>query len=261
MTVQAPHQSEYAGRLRRAGILVGDACVLLAACGLLVGFVIFPARPVRVLPDFGSMEVATKKAAFLAFLSPVIAEVNDGFRLDRERLQTLAASVGRGDAPSWLERRWLRQTAERLEVPLDELPLEDAIALLERRAGTVPESIVLMQAAMESGWGTSRFAVEGNNLFGQRCYSPGCGIPPEGRPNARFGLAQFDSVEDSVESYVLNLNTHASYHDFRLKRQELLESGEPVTGLALVDELANYSERGEEYVDELRGLILQNGLE
>lgn len=242
-------------------VVLGDAFVLAAALGFLVGFVFLPEEPVPPLPAFARMDVDLKKQTFFAYLSPVIARVNESFRTDRERLEDLAATVDRGEQLSWFERRWLRQAAERYELSLEEQPLDETLATLVRRAGVVPESIVLAQAAKESGWGTSRFAREGNNLFGQRCYGNDCGISPQGRPNARFGLAQFNSVEDSIESYVLNVNTHPSYEAFREQREALRESGDPVTGLALVDQLVNYSERRDEYVEELRALIRQNGLE
>jgi Bax protein len=136
------------------------------------------------------------------------------------------------------------------------------LTILDRRIGIVPESLVLVQAAKESGWGTSRFAREGNNLFGQRCYSPGCGLVPRNRASdAEFWVAEFDSVHESITSYVMNLKTHAQYRDFRIRRQQLREAAQPLTGLALADGLLGYSELGQSYVDEIRDLLRYNELE
>ena len=121
---------------------------------------------------------------------------------------------------------------------------------------------MLIQAAKESGWGTSRFAVFGNNLFGQRCYSEACGIEPAGvGPNADFNIATFGSVDDAIASYVRNLNTHPQYDGFRRLRQQLRREGKELNGLVLADGLLDYSERGEAYVDEIKAMIAQNALE
>jgi Bax protein len=220
------------------------------------------AGSVPTAPDFSDMAVAAKKREFFAYLSPMIAEVNFEMAADRDRVHKLREKLKHGESIGWFGRRWLDRLASRLEVPIDEMELGDALELLERRAGVVPESIVLVQAALESGWGTSRFAIEANNYFGQRCYSPECGMAPEDRPSgARFGLARFSSVAASVESYIMNLNTHPSYQRFRELREQRRESGEPITGLSLVEGLANYSERGKEYVAEIAAMIRNNDLE
>ena len=206
------------------------------------------------------MPVDQKKREFFAFLSPLVAEVNFGLAADRERIQEIRAKHDRGEKPGWFERRWLERLAGRLEVPIDSMDFGDALAMLERRTGVVPEAIVLAQAAIESGWGTSRFALEANNYFGQRCYEPACGVSPAAADDD-FGLARFPSVGDSVESYIRNLNTHPGYREFREQRLALRESGMPVTGLALIAGLTNYSERGVEYVSDIATIIRDNGLE
>jgi Bax protein len=212
-------------------------------------------------PDFASMPIETKKREFFAYLSPIISEINFGLAADRRRVQELTAAYQRDEPIGWVDRRWLGRLAERLDVDTGELTLGEALVLLERRAGIVPESIVLVQAAVESGWGTSRFALEGNNYFGQRCYRANCGMAPQGRQGARFGLARFSSPAASVESYILNLNTHESYRSFRELRHRRRVAGDPITGLSLVDGLRNYSERGPEYVAEIASMIRDNDLE
>ena len=203
-----------------------------------------------------------KKREFFAYLSPMIAEVNFGLAEDRDRVRKIREAYERGVQPTWAQRRWLARLAGELDLDFDSLDLEVGLAALERRAGVVPESIVLVQAALESGWGTSRFALEGNNYFGQRCYRDDCGMEAGEAPDgSQFGLAKFDSAEASVQSYIRNLNTHPSYRQFRALRLERRNSGQPITGLSLVDGLINYSERGSDYVSEVAAMIRANDLE
>jgi Bax protein len=213
-------------------------------------------------PDFEAMSVDEKKLQFFAWLSPMISEVNFRLAAERDRVSELRAANARGERLDWADRRWLRRLATRLEVDFGSVGLAEALETLYRRAGIVPESIVLVQAAVESGWGTSRFAIEGNNYFGQRCYRAACGIVPEDIPeDERFGLARFASAAASVESYIMNLNTHPGYTEFRDLRNKLRNNDQPITGLALVKGLSNYSELGDDYVDQIESMIRSNGLE
>lgn len=239
-----------------------EIALLVACVACLGGFLLVDDdRHYAPPPDFGSMPIETKKRQFFAYLSPMISEVNFGLAADFDRVRELRAAHEAGEGLSWFDQRWLNRLALRLEIDMGELTLDEAFVLLERRAGIVPESIVLVQAAVESGWGTSRFALEGNNFFGQRCYSANCGMAPQERSGARFGLARFASVAASVESYILNLNTHDSYRGFRELRQQRRRADEPLTGLALVEGLRNYSERGSEYVAQIASMIRDNNLE
>lgn len=240
----------------------GDLLVIAASAAFLTGFMLIDGgEHFAPPPDFSEMPVEGKKRQFFAYLSPMISAVNFELAADRDRVRELMAQHEAGERIGWLDRRWLGRLASRFKVPIDELELDEALATLERRAGVVPESLVLVQAAVESGWGTSRFAQEGNNYFGQRCYRPNCGMVPAGRPDGSFGLTRFASVAASVESYILNLNTHPEYVEFRDLRKERREAGRPVTGLALVGELDGYSERGEAYVEEIADMIRANDLE
>ena len=240
-----------------------EVLLLLVCLGFLFAFSRLEVAPrYPAPPDFGQMTVEEKKRQFFAYLSPIITELNFQLAADRDRVRALRTARQRGDRLSWSDRRWLGRLAIELEVPLEEIGLDEGLEIMERRAGIVPESIVLVQAAVESGWGTSRFAREANNFFGQRCYRPNCGITPLERPaGSRFGLAEFASVEESIESYIMNLNTHESYGEFREMRLRRRNSGEPITGLSLVRGLENYSERGDDYVEDIASMIRANGLE
>ncbi len=138
----------------------------------------------------------------------------------------------------------------------DELSLEKQVQELDIKINTIPASLVLAQAANESAWGTSRFAQEGNNYFGQWCFSEGCGIVPNSRDGgASHEVADFDSPYDSVKSYIKNLNRHPTYEPLRDLRQQAIDNNQAVTGIVLAQGLIGYSERGEEYVKEIQQMI------
>lgn len=126
----------------------------------------------------------------------------------------------------------------------------------------IPRSLALAQAAKESAWGTSRFAREGNNYFGQRCYSKGCGLVPDARQtNAKFEVRAFPSVQDSVQSYMNNINGHPEYAELRAYRTIQRQAGKPVSGIRAAESISQYSERRGAYVDEIQSLIHFNQLE
>jgi Bax protein len=236
---------------------------LVLCCALWFAALLFSlARLAPPLPDFGSLETQARKSAFFEYLRPIVRKVNDRTRDDKAYVDKLMAQLESGNEPSWFERSRIASLAEKYEVETADLEYAEVLATLERRIGVIPEPLVLIQAAKESGWGTSRFAVEGNNLFGQRCYERGCGIAPLGRAeNTRFGVARFDTVEASIESYTRNLNTHPKYQGFRELRQQLRKLDRPLKALDLAQGLLGYSERGQVYVEEIKSMIRQNDLE
>lgn len=213
------------------------------------------------LPDFAAMEedVPAMKAAFYAYLTPMVIHHNNAIREKRERLEEVQQKIAQGSSLSGTDRRWLARLAEQYELESDEDTTPQALLKsLLRRVDTVPLELALVQAAKESGWGRSRFAVEANNLFGQWCYVEGCGIVPSNRPaDATHEVEVFSSVSEAMRRYMNNLNTHESYSDFRRLRQQRRESGKPLTGMALVDGLTLYSERREAYVEDIRGMMQQ----
>jgi len=240
----------------------------LVAVGIVVGLgavlgVLFSQAPQR-LPDFSTIsDIPERKQAFFEFLAPMVDAENERVLAQRARLLDLAERIRAGDRLGWLDRRWLGSLAEEYEVAwnpdLDESERLEALELLERRVDAVPVPLALVQAATESGWGRSRFATEGNNLFGHWCYEPGCGLVP-GRRNADAAheVAAFDSVSHSVSRYLHNLNTHAAYAPLRAIRARLRRQGESLTAMALADGLLLYSERREDYVEEIKTVIRIN---
>ncbi len=241
----------------------GALAILLCVAALFAVLSYSPQPRDDRLPDFRPLETQARKAEFFAFLDPIVADVTADVSEERSFILETADRLETRSRLSWQTLRKLGRIARYYEVETEDADLKtEVLPALQRRVDIVPRSLVFVQAAKESGWGTSRFAREGNNLFGQRCYSAGCGIAPAGlQPGSRFGVARFDSVGASVASYVRNLNTHPQYEEFRRLRQSLRESDAALTGTALADSLISYSERGEAYVAEIKSLIRQNSLE
>lgn len=234
--------------------------VAVAAAVLVVVLGVLWATAPRSLPDFDAIDqVDQRKQAFFEFLAPIVAEENRRVLEARERLLRIVDEVEEGGSPGWLDRRWLAGLSARYEVEWDPRRPAENLDILARRVDAVPISLALVQAATESGWGRSRFAVEANNLFGHWCYRRGCGIVPNRRnAGAAHEVAAFDSVRQSVRRYLANLNTHDAYRPLREIRARLRESDEPVTAIALADGLTRYSERRDEYVDEIKTVIRVN---
>lgn len=219
----------------------------------------------EVLPNFSAMPVAEKKQQFFDLLLPVITQENG--RLEGERQQWLAyqQQLTQGQAlSSWRLRQLSRARDKYLPEAVSGRVWSDKQTLDEllHRVDSIPASLILVQAAKESGWGTSRFARLGNNLFGQQCFTEGCGFVPKRREPGRYHeVARYHSVRDAVRAYMFNLNTHRRYERFRTLRQQQRDSGLALSGSALAEGLAAYSERGERYVSEIVAMIRHNQLE
>ena len=150
----------------------------------------------------------------------------------------------------------LRHLARRYRVSGDPVKDPRARDALLRRVDVIPVSLVLAQAANESAWGTSRFAREGNNLFGIWTWDESKGIVPKKRaPGHRHLVRRFDSIQESVRYYLHNLNSHPAYTQLRILRAHAREQGRPLRGSELAAGLTRYSARGEEYVRLIRQLI------
>lgn len=210
------------------------------------------------LPAFDQPEVADMKAAFFDFLRPIAQYHNERIAGERKWLLHVAGN----ESPGWLERRRLERLAVRYGIDPEKMPRDEMLAILTRRVDIVPESLILIQAAKESGWGRSRLAREGNTLFGERCFDDGCGIVPDARrEGASHEVRSFVTVNAAVGSYVHNLNTHPGYVEFRRARQKLRKNDADLSGIVLAEHLVRYSERGDAYVEEIVSMIVQNGLE
>lgn len=215
------------------------------------------------LPDFRSYDNSeARKAAFFDFLRPIIQAENRGIRQIRERLKEIAATLRKEGEIEEADQKWLRNLALRYRIDMHRHDTRGAVVkILLRRVDVIPESLILVQAAKESAWGTSRFAHEGNNLFGQWCFTKGCGMVPTQRTSGKtHEVETFQSVRAAVASYMRNLNSHPAYAELRAIRHQRRQAGQPLTGYALAGGLIRYSEQGEKYVREVRTMIERNEL-
>ena len=191
-----------------------------------------------------------KKETFIKIVLPLIVAENERILEDREKLIILSEKKFTTD----LEKQWIRQKL--LEYKVKKGNLKELLV----RMDIIPTSIALAQAAKESGWGTSRFALEGNAIFGQWTWS-GQGIAPLDREsNKNHKILKFPILRASVKAYQNNLNTHKSYSKFRQKRSNLRDKNKKIKGLELTETLNNYAQTGSEYTKILNQIIKQNRL-
>lgn len=221
-----------------------------------------PVNPITVFPDFASInDVVVKKRQFFDYLEDYIVAENASIAAIRDELEPYVVIANSGVAFSNREREWVLQLAEAYRVDTSVLGDREIVNQLWLSVDQIPVSMALAQAANESAWGTSRFALEGNNIFGEWCYEAGCGIVPRRRPSgASHEVQRFESIEESISSYFLNINTHPSYRYLRELRAEMRANGRILDPMALAMGLGRYSQRGDNYVDEVQNIILQNGL-
>lgn len=210
------------------------------------------------VPDFAEIyDVNERKREFFAYLLPAIEETNQRILAQREMLATLHDKYRAGETLSREERDWISRLADYYRVDADSM--QQRFQVLARRVDIVPETVVLIQAANESGWGTSRFAREGLNFFGQWCWTEGCGIVPAARPDGQvYEVRRFESMEASVVAFVRNLNTHFAYQELRAMRLEERQMDDRVSSDTITAGLMSYSERGQDYIDELNQMIRIN---
>ena len=211
-------------------------------------------KPVALtlLPQEIKMIESTKKRKefFIQIVLPLILKENNNIRLDRKRLFTIINKSNN----TKLEIKWLEKKFKQYGINSNDL------SILKIRMDEVPVSLALAQAAKETGWGTSRFAQEGNALFGQWTWS-GEGLKPkDSDKNEGHKVMKFNVLQASVRAYQRNLNTHSSYKNFRKARAELRDEGKELDSLVLAKYLNNYAETGEKYVEVLQKIIEQNNL-
>lgn len=206
----------------------------------------------------GAISPDERKDLFLKTMLPLVLLENERIERDRTRLQRLHALREAGYSLSPRDQVWLSRLAEQYGLAATEVDTK----LLLRRVDIVPVSLTLAQAAEESGWGTSRFAQQGNALFGQLTWSAQHnGIVPRNRqPGEQHRFRSFDDLTGSVRSYMHNLNTHRAYGEFRRQRASLRTKGVAIDGYRLAAHIERYSERGADYIADLRRLIRSNAL-
>ncbi len=246
--VLAPSVTHLKSYFKQLGYAWGSGNVTVPRVSLMA----FPADMSRV------REVNEKKRLFFQSMLPLVLMENEHVLSDRSRMADLFASIDRGTELSPKDASWLDGLVR--DYRLSGSPVSNRDELL-MRVNAVPLSLALAMAANESGWGTSRFAEEGNNLFGQWTYASGTGLIPRNRPaGTHHEVAVFPDLASSVRSYVKNLNTHSAYAEFRQARAALPSLSSPDAGPTLARSLTRYSERGTAYTEDLVRLIHANGL-
>ncbi len=194
--------------------------------------------------------VKKRKEFFIQIILPLILEENKKINLDRKRLFSIINKSNNSSS----EKKWLDRKYKQYGIPSKDL------SELKIRMDIIPVSLAIAQAAKETGWGTSRFAQQGNALFGQWTWS-GEGLKPkEAEKNEGHKVMKFNILQASVRAYQRNINTHSSYQDFRLARAKLRDSDEPLDSMILSSYLDKYAETGNQYVKVLQKIILQNNL-
>ena len=192
----------------------------------------------------------TKKDTFIKIVMPLILDENKKILENRKKLfKILGKSTN-----SMGEKRWLKRRFKEYGIKKGD------ITELKVRMDIIPASIAIAQAAKESGWGTSRFALEGNAMFGQWTWSKNGIEPTEKSGNQDHKILRFSMLRSSVKAYKNNLNTHRGYREFREKRAELRKNNKKISGLKLVNYLHNYAATGKNYTKILKMIINQNGL-
>ncbi|HTJ77733.1 MAG TPA: glucosaminidase domain-containing protein [Rariglobus sp.] len=213
------------------------------------------------LPDFRAItDTNERKAEFIACLVPMIEKANREIILSRERLLAIDRAMASGMTAGPVQWNFVRDMAKGYEMP-DPVAADRAVlAQVLQRVDAVPVSLVVAQAAIESGWGTSRFSRHGNNLFGMRTYGGESGMIPRGRAQGEsFKVAVFPGACEAIRAYIHNLNTDERYRDMRVLRERMRKEG-TVTGDRLADGLLHYSERGADYVGDVKAIISSNEL-
>lgn len=211
------------------------------------------------VPDFSAiLDVQKKKQTFFDFLRPMVQQQNSLIAQQREFIVKVQDALNNKLTINQADVLRLNQLAKRYGIKGD-LTDSNSINQLLARVDVIPDALVLVQAANETGWGSSRFAKEGLNFFGQWCFTKGCGLVPQSRTDGmQHEVAKFSSVEASVAAYLLNLNTNPAYRNLREIRTAIRAEGHNATAQELAQGLKHYSERKQAYVDDLLQMFEHN---
>ncbi len=207
-------------------------------------------------------DIDMKKELFISSLLPPILKVNEYIEYERSKLLEIISALEVSGKLTNSDLYWLTRKLARYRMDaLTEDNLLTSIDELERRMNIIPPSLALTQAAIETGWGTSRFAQQANALYGQWTWDDNTGmIPLEREAGATHSIKRFNNLISAVEGYALNLNTHPAYEDFRTERSKFATSTDIVINDDMLFTLLYYSERGFEYIDNLNSIMRANSL-
>lgn len=203
--------------------------------------------------------IETKKSLFIRLMLPIIIEEQKRLRQQRVITQLLLTDKQSFSRPEIIT--WFKQTTEEYKINPD-LSFEEKKIELLKRLDELPLTLILAQAAIESAWGTSRFAIEGNSLFGQWTFNPNNGITPKSRSKgATHKVKMFDSLQGSVRSYLENINKNNAYKELRETRATMRKNNENLNANKLAEGLIRYSQKGTEYVRIVKKLLRTEAFE
>ena len=209
----------------------------------------------KKLKKVNNLTIKEKKLQFISVFLPIIQEINQDI-LEKRRKIFLVEKKLKANNLNVLDADFLKRTFKEYKVKNND------INVLKERVDIVPISLTLAQAAIESGWGTSRFAKEGNAFFGQKVVgSSANGIYPAENNNPLIKVRKFNNLSDSVEAYIKNLNTHRAYKKFRKSRKAQRSIKKHLDGIVLAKTLESYSELGDKYITKVQKIIKINSLD
>lgn len=202
--------------------------------------------PVTATPDFNAItNIQARKDAFVGYLLPYIQNVQAGILQQRAFVLSAQKTVNAGQSLSSDQLETLQAIANQYRVSYDAENLKTTLNALVVNVNTIPTSMILGKAALESGWGTSRFVKLANNYFGMQCFTQGCGIVPnQRRQGSSVEVRKFATTEQSVQAYFNLMNSGGSFEAFRAERAKLAKQGKPLDSRVLIKTLGNYSELG-----------------
>ena len=215
------------------------------------------------LPGFDRIEnINERKQAFFNFLRPLVVQENVRIARNRQRIISYFENLEIETIFSINDSTWILEEAAYYKLKGFEISSRLDWKELIAKCDSLPSALVLAQAANESFWGTSRFAIEANNLFGEWCFTKGCGLVPKKRPEgASYEVRKFDSINSSIAAYMRNINSNIAYKKLRTIRSQMRENQMPFSSIALSTGLEKYSIRRNEYVKDIQSIIKSNHLE
>ena len=202
-----------------------------------------------------------KKNIFISILLPIALRGNELVLEEREFIKDAISSNDLSQIEYFSKRYKIKDYKKINFAKLSVKQVEEIKSKLLIKVNKIPISMILAQAIIESGWGSSRFAKEGNALFGEWTWQKGVGIKPQEKLDANYAVKNFSNISASLNSYILNLNRHEAYNEMRNYRNKKYRNGDPITGYEAANFLSGYAEIGYQYVTKVKDMIKFNKLE
>ena len=210
--------------------------------------------------NINEYKIFEKKKVFLSILLPIALRGNEMALEERKRLKVAFLTNNIYKIEYFAKKYKVKNFTKINFGSLNSLQLRNIKKELLIKVNRVPVSMIIAQAIIESGWGSSRFAQEGNALFGEWTWKSNDGIKPNGNLDANFAVKSFKNISESLNSYILNLNRHPAYTEMRNYRSMMFKAGKDITGYDTAAYLENYAEIGLAYVEKVNDMIKSNKL-